>query len=196
MSDVQQAYSRWSARYVELLGTLDAVDPDDLALVDRYLGGLPGPLLDLGCGPGHLTGFLHSRGRDVTGVDLVPEFVAHARAAHPGVPFEQGSLLELDRPDASVVGVLAWFSLIHLDDLDAGLAEVARLLLPGGTLVAGFFVGPVHETFAHRVVTAHRYPAAELTARLAAVGLVEVEVQHRVQTSNQRPYVAIVARAG
>ena len=41
----------------------------------QHLLGLDGRVLDLGCGPGHWSAFLHARGADVTGVDQVPEFV-------------------------------------------------------------------------------------------------------------------------
>jgi trans-aconitate methyltransferase len=175
---VRDAYSRWSQPYIETLGTVDSVDPADLAFIDRHLGGVDGRVLDLGCGPGHLTAFLHARGRDVTGLDLVPEFVAHARTTHPDVAFEAGSLLEVEH-EAS--GVLAWFSLIHLDDLDTALAKVRGMLVPGGVVVAGFFTGPVHETFAHRVVTAHRYPVDELVDRFTTAGLAVVAREERVQ---------------
>jgi trans-aconitate methyltransferase len=59
---------------------------EDAALVRRHLTG-PGPVLDLGCRPGHWTAYLHSLGADVTGIDIVPEFIAHARATHPGPGF-------------------------------------------------------------------------------------------------------------
>lgn len=196
VDEVQRAYSRWSRPYIDALGSLDSVDPQDLAFIARHLGTASDPVLDLGCGPGHLSGYLHSLGRDVTGLDLVPEFVAHARAAYPDVDFAVGSLVELVRPDASVAGVLVWFSLIHLDDLDAALHEIRRVLVTGGALVAGFFTGPVHETFDHRVVTAHRYPVEELVERCAQAGLVVADREHRVQESNQRPYVALAGRAG
>jgi len=188
---VRDAYSRWSQRYVEMLGTLDSVDPADLAFIDRHLDDVGGRVLDLGCGPGHLSGYLHSRGRAVTGVDLVPEFVAHARATYPDVEFEAGSLLELE---AEASGVLAWFSLIHLDDLDTALARIRGMLTPGGVVVAGFFTGSVHETFEHRVVTAHRYPVDELVDRFTTAGLTVVDREDRVQESNARPYVALAAR--
>src|ERR1700710_2648150 len=80
---VAQAYSSLAGRYIELFGSVDSVDPDDLRLIDAHLGGLTGPVLDLGCGPGHLSGFLARTGSDVTGIDLVPEFIAHARQVHP-----------------------------------------------------------------------------------------------------------------
>jgi SAM-dependent methyltransferase len=89
---VAQAYSSLADRYIELLGSVDSVHPDDLRLIDDHLGRLTGPVLDLGCGPGHLSGFLDLTGSEVTGIDLVPEFIAHARQSYPAVRFEEGSL--------------------------------------------------------------------------------------------------------
>ena len=195
---VRSAYSGLAGRYIELLGSVDQVHAGDLAFVARHLGRVPGPVLDLGCGPGHLSGFLHSLGADVSGVDLVPEFVAHARSAHPGVRFDEGSLFDLGRPKGSVAGVLAWFSLVHLDpgELDDALAAIRRLLAPGGALVVGMFEGPAVEPFEHKVLTAHRWPVDEVVRRLSRAGFVEVDRLHRAQEGERRPYLALAARAG
>ncbi len=83
---VRQAYSAMAGVYLERLATMDVVHPDDRRLIERFLTGLDGPVLDLGCGPGHLSAHLHAAGCDVTGLDLVPEFLAHARATYPDVP--------------------------------------------------------------------------------------------------------------
>jgi SAM-dependent methyltransferase len=199
--DVQRAYSALADRYVETLGTMDVVHPDDLRVIERHLGRRRGPVLDLGCGPGHLTAHLHDHlhaaGADVTGIDLVPEFLAHARTTYPGVPFEVGSLTGLDRPAGTVAGVLAWYSLIHVDpaDLDAVLAGLRRVLTPGGALVVGFFDGDVCEPFAHTVITAHRWPIDEFVRRLSAAGFEEVERAQRGQEGRRRPHAVVAARA-
>lgn len=194
---VQQAYSGLSDVYIDLFASGDHEHPDDLALVDRHLGSLSGPLLDLGCGPGHLTARLRSRGRDVTGIDLVPEFVAHARRAKPTARFEVGSLTELTWPDGSVAGALSWYSLIHFrpDQLDGALAEIRRVLAPRGLLVVGFFEGGRCEPFAHKVVTAYRWPVDEMSSRLAAAGFREVERIQRPQDGDRRPHGALAAVA-
>ena len=143
-SSVQRAYSRVAEQYTDLFGSVERVHPGDLELIRRHLAQLSGPVLDLGCGPGHLSGFLHSLDADVTGIDLVPEFIAHARSTHPGVRFEMGSMVGLERPPGSVAGVLAWFSLIHLDPRQVAgvLATIRRVMAPGGALVLGFSTGP------------------------------------------------------
>lgn len=105
---VRDAYSSASEQYIDLFDDIRQGEQDDTALVRRHLGGLPGRVLDLGCGPGQWTAYLHSLGVDVIGVDLVPEFIAHARATHPGPDFRLGSMTELDLENQSVSGILAW----------------------------------------------------------------------------------------
>jgi SAM-dependent methyltransferase len=195
--DVQQAYSSLAQQYIDLLGSVEIVHPDDLLLIERHLGHLEGPVLDAGCGPGHMTGFLGSVGLDVTGIDLVPEFIAHARQTYPEARFELGSLAGEARPDASVAGVLAWYSLIHLhpDQLDGVLTAIRRVVAPGGVLVMGFFKGLVCEPFEHKVTTACRWPMDEVADRLALAGFEEVERSQREQEGERRPHAVIAARA-
>ena len=196
---MRDAYSSVSERYIGMVDDDWRTDDDDAALVRRHLTGLSGPVLDLGCGPGHWTGYLHSLGADVTGVDMVPEFVAHARANHPGPEFRLGSMTELDAPEQSVAGILAWYSTIHLPppELDRVLATFHRLLVPGGVLVAGFFDSDDDvAAFDHKVITAYRWPADVFAEHLAAAGLIEVQrLRHRSPDRPDRRYAAIAARA-
>lgn len=196
---VRDAYSSASQQYVDLVGDISREHEDDTSLVRRHLGGLAGAVLDLGCGPGHWTALLHGLGAEVTGVDVVPQFVRHARATYPGVAFRLGSMTELDVPDGSVAGILSWYSTIHLPPsrLDEALTAFRRLLAPAGVLVAGFFDSDdgVAE-FDHRVVTAHRWPADAFSARLGHAGFAEVErVQRQVPERPDRRCAAIAARA-
>jgi 2-polyprenyl-3-methyl-5-hydroxy-6-metoxy-1,4-benzoquinol methylase len=80
---VRQSYASVADLYIELFGTSQRVHPDDLAFIGRHLAGQHGVVLDLGCGPGHITGYLCALGVEATGIDMVPEFIEHARAAHP-----------------------------------------------------------------------------------------------------------------
>jgi SAM-dependent methyltransferase len=102
-----------------------------------------GPVADVGCGPGHVTAHLRGSGVDAFGIDLSPAMIEVARRDHPGVRFEVGSMTDLTLADASVAGVLAWFSLIHVPDeeVPAVLAGFRRVLRPGGVLLLGFHVG-------------------------------------------------------
>lgn len=194
---VGQAYASVAELYIELFGASEKVHADDLALIERHLVGRAGRVLDLGCGPGHITGHLRARGVDAAGVDLVPEFIAHARATHPGVAFHVGTMARLDVADYSVVGVLAWYSLIHVPppDLDGRLAELRRVLAPGGALVLGLFPADELGAFDHKVATAYRWPLDEIARRLARAGFTEVERLQRPADGDQRPQAAIAAVA-
>ncbi|OUE24213.1 class I SAM-dependent methyltransferase [Clavibacter michiganensis] len=196
---VGDAYAARAAEYAERLGTLDAVHTSDLALVTSWADGITGPVLDAGCGPGHWTAHLASRGHDVRGVDLVPDFVAHARAAHPGIPFEFGDLEALDAPDGALGGALAWYSLIHHapDRIGVPLAELARAIRPGGGLLVGAFAGlgqaPDAEPFDHAVTRAWRWSPDALAAAIEAAGFAVDEV-HTRRGPGSRPHLAITAR--
>lgn len=197
LEQVRQAYGSVAELYIELFGTRQQVHPDDLAFIGRHLAGRPGTVLDLGCGPGHITDYLRSLGADATGIDMVPEFIAHARAAHPGGSYQLGSMENLAVADRSIAGILAWGSLIHLppDDLDGQLAEFRRVMAPAGRLVLGLFVGDEVEAFDHKVVTAYRWPVDEFSERLARAGFAEVERLQRPSEGTQRPHAAIAAIA-
>jgi SAM-dependent methyltransferase len=195
VEQVRDAYASVAGLYIELFGTSEQVHADDLAFIGRYLSIQPGNVLDLGCGPGHITGHLRSLGVDATGIDMVPEFIAHAKAAHPAGKYQLGSIKSLDVENDSIAGILAWYSLIHLppQDLDGVLAEFRRVMTPGGTLVVGFFDGDEVATFDHKVVTAYRWPVDKLSERITRAGFTEVERQRRPSDGAHRPHAAIVA---
>ena len=185
--------------YIGLFGSSDQVHAADLALIALHLSIRPGTVLDVGCGPGHLTAYLRSLDVEATGIDLVPEFIDHARAAHPDGRYLIGSMRQLPVPDGSVAGILAWYSLIHVppDDLDGVLAELRRAMSPSSMLIAGFFDGGELGPFEHKVVTAYSWPVDQFADRLRRAGFTEVERQRRpgIAVPGQRPHAAIAATA-
>ncbi|MBY8339180.1 class I SAM-dependent methyltransferase [Streptomyces spinosirectus] len=102
-----------------------------------------GPVADVGCGPGHVTAHLNDLGVDAFGIDLSPAMIDVARSDHPHLRFEVGSMTDLALPDASVAGLLAFWSLIHIPDdaVPAVFRHFRRVLCPGGPLLLGFHVG-------------------------------------------------------
>ena len=121
-------------------------EPDQRELVERTADQLadvvapPGPVADLGCGPGAHALALARRGYDVAGVDGSPRMVqaARTRAARDevGATFGVGDVSgPLRFADASLGGVLAILVLQHLPDPAAFIAEIRRSLRPGGHLL-------------------------------------------------------------
>jgi SAM-dependent methyltransferase len=162
-----------------------------------------GPVLDVGCGPGTVTAFLSGLGIDASGVDLSPRMVEHARRLHPGLRFEVASATQLELEEASVGGVLGWWSLFNLprDVLPAVLASFHRALVPGGQLLLGTHVGDgdVARTDAYGGVpvtwTTHLWQPEELTALLGEAGLEPVaELRLPPPAPGQRQQVLLAAR--
>ncbi|MGM1063512.1 class I SAM-dependent methyltransferase [Saccharothrix sp. Mg75] len=199
------AYDSVAVRYAELpRHDLDGVPLDRAVLAafaEHVRAAGPGPVAELGCGPGRVTARLRDLGLDAFGVDLSPVMVDLARAAHPDLRFEVGSMDALDLPDGSLHGVLCWYSVIHVPpaDLPAYLAEFRRVLVPGAPLLLGFFEaggGPV-ATFDHRVVTAYRWPVDDLAALARDAGFTEVGRVLREPVDGERfPQGRLLARAG
>ncbi len=98
---------------------------------------------DVGCGTGRLAPYLAARGLSPRGVDLSPEMIRVARRDHPDFDFDVADLRELPLEDASLAGVVCWYSLIFLAPVDcpAALRELYRVVKPGGHLVTAFKAG-------------------------------------------------------
>jgi SAM-dependent methyltransferase len=96
-------------------------------------------VLEVGCGPGHLSIRLARHGLEVTGLDLDPAMIARARvnADRPGnsdqprPSFVVGDVAALAFPDRSFDLVVSTLSMHHWADPAAGLTEIGRVLRPG-----------------------------------------------------------------
>ncbi|GHC86325.1 methyltransferase [Nocardiopsis terrae] len=146
--------------------------PLDRALLTAFAETVTGPVADVGCGPGRVTAYLHSLGLDVFGIDLSPGMLGLARAANPGLRFVRGSMTDLDLPDASLGGLVAMYSTIHvpLEDLPGVFEGFRRVLCPGGQAFVVFQAGDetVHfdEGFGHGVDLDFHFRPPELIADL------------------------------
>jgi SAM-dependent methyltransferase len=113
-----------------------ALVPDTDAMLDR-IGIREGwSCLDLGCGPGGITGLLSARvgpGGHVVGLDMDAHFLAHARAGAPGnVEFRQGDAYRSGLPDGSFDFVHSRFVASTAGEPERLLAEAIRVARPGG----------------------------------------------------------------
>lgn len=93
---------------------------------------------DVACGEGYGSALLARHALQVTGIDVSPEAVAHARAAYagaPGLAFEQASCIALPLADASIDLFVSFETLEHIHEQGAFVDEIARVLAPGGVLL-------------------------------------------------------------
>jgi demethylmenaquinone methyltransferase / 2-methoxy-6-polyprenyl-1,4-benzoquinol methylase len=152
-------------------------------------------VLDACCGTGDLALAARGRAGDVVGLDFSERMLERARAKSRDVEWVQGDVLALPFEDASFDAVTVGFGVRNVDDLEAGLRELRRVLRDGGRL--GILeitqprgvLAPFYRVWFDRVVPAlgkvlpggwaytylpasvRRFPGPEeLAARLAAAG--------------------------
>jgi SAM-dependent methyltransferase len=103
----------------------------------RLLGDVTGRrILDAGCGSGPTTVALTGRGADVSGFDLSAAMIEFARGRLPAADLQVHDLAEpLPWQDATFDTVVASLVLHYLEDWSGPLAEVHRVLAPGGRLL-------------------------------------------------------------
>ena len=111
LSNTRSSYDTDASGYAEKVRGLLGENPylrANLALfaeLVRDSGG--GPVADIGCGPGYVTGHLHEAGVDALGIDLSPEMIAIARRDYPDLRFEVGTMTDLEFADGSVASLVA-----------------------------------------------------------------------------------------
>lgn len=122
-SEMRAGLERWGLRFVEEVGHA-------------------APVLDLGCGAGRDTAWLAARGVRVVGTDLSAGMLAQARL-RTGRPLVQADMRLLPFPAGRFRGVWCMASLLHLPKAEAplALAEMRRVLAPGGALIVGLHEG-------------------------------------------------------
>jgi len=183
-------YARWSTSYDAAPNPLIRVEePVVRAMLDTAS---PGVALDAACGTGRHAAYLRARGHEVIGVDASAEMLEHARKRVPDADLRIGDLEALPLGDASVDLAVCALALTHLRGLAAPVAELSRVLRPGGRLIlsdlhpamtllggTGFFVGA--DGAAGNVRSFHhghgRYHAAFRQADLEVMDCVEPQLE-------------------
>ncbi|MGE5275990.1 MAG: class I SAM-dependent methyltransferase [Acidobacteriota bacterium] len=149
-----------------------------------FLRGLPGPVLDVGCGRGEFLALLREEGIAASGIESSPVCVRLCREA--GLDVEEGSAPELveRKPKESLGAVVAFQVVEHwpAGRIFSFLARARRALRPGGVLIAetintdslsalrAFFLDPTH---------VRPVPAAALSFLAEAAGFVDTRIEYR-----------------
>jgi len=181
LAATRASYDALAAAHVDLVSTDLTGRPLDRAMITAFAGYVRATgdprVADVGCGAGRVTPVLAELGLDPRGVDLSPAMIALARAAHPDLRFDVGSMLDLDLPDGGLGGVLAHYSIIHVpwELRPRALAEFHRVLRPGGWLMLTFQVGSDRRHYAEVdglaiALDFHRQQPGELAGLLRDAG--------------------------
>lgn len=127
------AYADWAATYDD--GTNSLLLAEEPVVRDVLNGIEPGLALDVACGTGRFGRVLAEQGNRVVAVDASAEMLAAARLNVPTAMFARADFHRLPFADGSVDLAVCALALTHTPELVPAVAELARVVRPGGRLV-------------------------------------------------------------
>ena len=187
--DVDEGYAAWAPIYDEISNFLIRAEEP---LVEMALDGAAlGVALDAACGTGRHAARLVARGHRTIGVDRSEAMLAIARSKAPAVDFRIGELTHLPLDSRSVDVAVCALALTHLADPNPAIAELARVVRPGGrvvisdahpvfVLIQGQAMFPHRGAFAfvrNHVLLHGTYLRAFRTARLEVLDCAEAPIE-------------------
>ena len=189
--NIRDSYDSAAEAYAAHLASELESKPLDRHLLNRFAEDTRGRgrIADLGCGPGHVAKYLHDQGVDVLGIDLSPNMIAAAARLNPNLDFRVGDMRRLSLPDASLTGIVAFYSIVHFERAELGgvMSECSRVVAPGGLALVAFHVGdeivPVDDLFGAPVCLDFRFHPPSAVAE--ALERADFDVIERVE---RRPY--------
>lgn len=143
IGSIRESYDQLAEEYANHLFHELQNKPFDLNLLQRFAAGMSGRVCDMGCGPGHVTGYLRAAGVNVFGLDLSPQMLQQARQRNPDIHFTEGNMLALDLEESSLAGITAFYAIVNLPPESWPLIfrEMERVLQPDGLLLLSFHTG-------------------------------------------------------
>jgi SAM-dependent methyltransferase len=142
---IRQSYDQIADEYARRIYHELEGKPFDRELLSRFAGEVSGlgEVCDMGCGPGHVARYLQSLGANVFGLDISPVMVEQARRLNPGIRFQVGDMLTLDRPDGTLAAIVAFYAIVNIPKqfLPTISREMFRVLQAGGLLLLAFHIG-------------------------------------------------------
>jgi SAM-dependent methyltransferase len=151
-------------------------------LLNAYLPYLDkaAPILEAGCGPGHVVYYLRERGYNALGVDYAPEALKPTLAHYPSIPLHAADVHALPYPSGYFGAYLSFGVVEHFEQGPmAALAEAFRVLRHGGTLI----LTTPHPNFVEDLVKlANRLSPARVKNRPPRAEYYETQYSHRQLT--------------
>ncbi len=197
------SYDRVATKYEERFHDELERKPRDRELLAAFAAAVGDPLVEIGCGPGQIGGFVRERGRRVVGLDYSHPMATLARRRLDGAV--TADMRALPFRTASLGGILAFYSLIHLrrPELTPMLRECRRALRPGGRILLSAHEGRGEVGVAEFLGEATPFVATlfELDELADAVGAAGCDVVHRERrepypTEGQTVRLYVEARRG
>jgi 2-polyprenyl-3-methyl-5-hydroxy-6-metoxy-1,4-benzoquinol methylase len=195
---VRDSTDRWPERLPLPTSKRDHTQQEHVERYEWAGSRVHGAVLDAACGTGYGSAIL-SRRAHVTGLDRDGDAVQMAQQVAPATRIVQAELPALEFPDASFDFVVSFETVEHVDDAAGLLAEMRRVLKPGGALLMSTPNGALSGAQEPNPWHVREYELGELRALLAHAGFTAVHVfQQRAPNTEQdlasRQVRRIVAR--
>jgi SAM-dependent methyltransferase len=140
----------------------------------RWLGADPAVIMDIGCSSGAMLKLLlrEFRSANILGADYVRGPLEILAATLPGVPLLQFDLTACPLPDGCLDGIVLLNVLEHIEDDDAAMAQVSRVLKPGGIAIVEVPAAPnLYDIYDRQLLHYRRYRISELIKKVSGQGL-------------------------
>lgn len=208
MYSAETSYTRNARFWVDIIRR--DLDPYRIRLTDSAVLGAvascPGlDVLDAGCGEGYLSRMFARSGANVTGVDVTPALVEAARSAaeEEGLPIrhEVADLAKIPDSDGSYDVVVLNHVMTDLEDPEAPLQEIARVLRPGGRLVVMmlhpcFYGSHAEREGGHRAASPAEYFSVRVVDQQFLVSGITSPARVRIWLRPLADYVSLLTANG
>ncbi len=137
----REGWERVADDYHDCFGQLTPMAA--LALINSALLKRNDKVLDIACGPGYVAALASEKGGIVTGIDFSNAMIQKAKTLYPHINFQIMDAEELQFSDGIFDAILMNFGILHLAKPEQAIAEVFRVLKPGGRFLFTVWDRPI-----------------------------------------------------